>query len=52
MSSRQRRALRLMRDANIGAVHTASGWIWPHDVRESETAAHAVISTLGPGMFA
>ena len=44
MSEVQREALRVLDAAGAGAVHCgAAGWVWRHDVRESEQAAQAVL---------
>lgn len=42
----QRTALGIMRERNLGAVLTVIGWVWPHQIRESEQAALAVVEVL------
>ncbi len=44
MTDAQKTALNLMAAENTGAILVKGyGWVWPHDIRDSEAVALAVI---------
>jgi hypothetical protein len=47
MTEKQKEALAIFSDKNIGAIYSNGEWIWPEDVREDENNAVKVLIKKG-----